>query len=198
MISLKRQCTVPSQPFVQCGIVLYPCLQAYMAALGQPPVLNMIKGRPCRNITPLAGPDLQFWPVPAPALCAFSGCREEPPPAFSAAPLLSSPCWPVFQSSSPHFSRPGPPVKPAGCKASSPVAKPAHRVFHARCCRSSVVEHSLGKGEVEGPIPSGSTIFHKVGAGPVLALTTKSTGHTSCGRGASGSRSMLIMSSTTR
>ena len=26
------------------------------------------------------------------------------------------------------------------------------------CCRSSVVEHSLGKGEVESSIPSGSTI----------------------------------------
>jgi hypothetical protein len=28
-----------------------------------------------------------------------------------------------------------------------------------RCCRSSVVEHSLGKGEVVGSIPPGSTIF---------------------------------------
>ena len=27
------------------------------------------------------------------------------------------------------------------------------------CCRSSGVEHSLGKGEAEGSIPSGSTIF---------------------------------------
>ncbi len=27
------------------------------------------------------------------------------------------------------------------------------------CCRSSVVEHSLGKGEVESSILSGSTIF---------------------------------------
>src|SRR5687767_6198565 len=28
------------------------------------------------------------------------------------------------------------------------------------CCRSSVVEHSLGKGEVVGSIPPGSTSFH--------------------------------------
>ena len=31
------------------------------------------------------------------------------------------------------------------------------------CCRSSVVEHSLGKGEVESSIPSGSTIGPTVG-----------------------------------
>jgi hypothetical protein len=37
----------------------------------------------------------------------------------------------------------------------------------AHCCRSSVVEHSLGKGEVESSIPSGSTIF------PKLARRTK-------------------------
>jgi hypothetical protein len=30
---------------------------------------------------------------------------------------------------------------------------------HGSRCRSSVVEHSLGKGEVESPILSGSTIF---------------------------------------
>ena len=30
-----------------------------------------------------------------------------------------------------------------------------------RCCRSSVVEHSLGKGEVDSSILSGSTILHK-------------------------------------
>src|SRR6478735_432975 len=29
-------------------------------------------------------------------------------------------------------------------------------------CRSSVVEHSLGKGEVESSIPSGSTIFPRL------------------------------------
>lgn len=28
-----------------------------------------------------------------------------------------------------------------------------------RCCRSSVVEHSLGKGEVDSSILSGSTIY---------------------------------------
>ena len=36
----------------------------------------------------------------------------------------------------------------------------ALRLFVARfCCRSSVVEHPLGKGEVECSIHSGSTIF---------------------------------------
>ena len=30
--------------------------------------------------------------------------------------------------------------------------------IRSKCCRSSVVEHSLGKGEVESPILSGSTI----------------------------------------
>ncbi len=34
-------------------------------------------------------------------------------------------------------------------------------VIFAKCCRSSVVEHSLGKGEVESPILSGSTISRR-------------------------------------
>ena len=37
-----------------------------------------------------------------------------------------------------------------------------------RCCRSSEVEHSLGKGEVESSILSGSTIFFNY-----LAKTTR-------------------------
>src|ERR1700737_1245404 len=41
------------------------------------------------------------------------------------------------------------------------IALPPDRgpVFGPECCRSSVVEHSLGKGEVVGSIPTGSTIL---------------------------------------
>src|SRR6185295_5894623 len=38
-------------------------------------------------------------------------------------------------------------------------------------CRSSVVEHSLGKGEVESSIPSGSTIFASENGRFALALS---------------------------
>src|ERR1700733_4034266 len=43
------------------------------------------------------------------------------------------------------------------------VASPGRKVYETVCflaqrCRSSVVEHPLGKGEVESSIPSGSTI----------------------------------------
>ncbi len=43
------------------------------------------------------------------------------------------------------------------------------------CCRSSVVEHSLGKGEVESSIPSGSTRFSRFtsSAWDVLAASTR-------------------------
>src|SRR5262249_14224279 len=45
----------------------------------------------------------------------------------------------------------------------APVAAPSYRPG----CRSSVVEHSLGKGEVESSIPSGSTRFSIKRAEPV-------------------------------
>jgi hypothetical protein len=45
-------------------------------------------------------------------------------------------------------------VNPYGSRA--PVAADTGR---ARCCRSSVVEHSLGKGEADSSILSGSTIL---------------------------------------
>jgi hypothetical protein len=47
----------------------------------------------------------------------------------------------------------------AGLQSSGWCGKAPSLRFTRRCCRSSVVEHSLGKGEVEGPIPSGSTSF---------------------------------------
>ncbi len=55
-----------------------------------------------------------------------------------------------------------------GQPSSDGVAKPPHlwhvsaRVCAQGRCRSSVVEHSLGKGEVVGSIPPGSTIFSPV------------------------------------
>src|SRR6202034_1371201 len=52
------------------------------------------------------------------------------------------------RNDSPRLTRP--PLKPA-----------AAPLFPARRCRSSVVEHSLGKGEVESSILSGSTIRQK-------------------------------------
>jgi hypothetical protein len=46
---------------------------------------------------------------------------------------------------------------------SSCIAFRSHRgpVSDPECCRSSVVEHSLGKGEVVGSIPTGSTTLHE-------------------------------------
>jgi hypothetical protein len=46
------------------------------------------------------------------------------------------------------------------------------------CCRSSVVEHSLGKGEVESSILSGSTILLRAMrfAGLASSLCTKQDG----------------------
>jgi hypothetical protein len=46
------------------------------------------------------------------------------------------------------------------------VASPGRKVYETVCflaqrCRSSVVEHPLGKGEVESSIPSGSTTLFK-------------------------------------
>src|SRR6185437_9806204 len=39
-------------------------------------------------------------------------------------------------------------------------------LFKPTCCRSSVVEHSLGKGEVDSSILSGSTSQHPEKSGP--------------------------------
>src|SRR5581483_5899440 len=44
--------------------------------------------------------------------------------------------------------------EPAACRAF-----PSDSHLPAACCRSSVVEHSLGKGEVDSSILSGSTRF---------------------------------------
>jgi hypothetical protein len=55
----------------------------------------------------------------------------------------------------------------------------------SRCCRSSVVEHSLGKGEVESPILSGSTIspFVKLRlASPPVSERCSSCGTCLCSR----------------
>ena len=38
---------------------------------------------------------------------------------------------------------------------------PRRAGLETECCRSSVVEHSLGKGEVVGSIPTGSTTSRK-------------------------------------
>jgi hypothetical protein len=43
------------------------------------------------------------------------------------------------------------------------------RFFERACCRSSVVEHSIGNGEVDSSILSGSTIFCKVARDGLLA-----------------------------
>jgi hypothetical protein len=57
-------------------------------------------------------------------------------------------------------SRRGLGVLPLG-RAGIPIPRPG-------CCRSSVVEHSLGKGEVVGSIPTGSTISIKdLGGRPI-------------------------------
>src|SRR5438105_14340785 len=48
---------------------------------------------------------------------------------------------------------PGPRVLPCG--------RAGDRSSRRERCRSSVVEHSLGKGEVVGSIPTGSTTFRK-------------------------------------
>ena len=50
-------------------------------------------------------------------------------------------------------------LRPAG-SGKTPISIPA------RCCRSSAVEHSLGKGEVESSSLSGSTIFK-----PYISIT---------------------------
>jgi hypothetical protein len=42
-------------------------------------------------------------------------------------------------------------------------------ILSGDCCRSSVVEHSLGKGEVDSSILSGSTSF-----GPEISQTSMS------------------------
>ena len=55
---------------------------------------------------------------------------------------------------------------PPSCGNSPPfsrLSRPAHAGYWS-CCRSSVVEHTLGKGEVGGSIPLGSTSF------PCIAL----------------------------
>ena len=100
-------------------------------------------------------------PLPRLGASSLSGCENDRVRDYSDAPGAA-----IRPASEPHEGHPALPRRGAyGRSRSLSAATP-------RCCSSSVVEHSLGKGEVESSILSCSTIFFNM-----LRLSIKLIGY---------------------
>jgi hypothetical protein len=103
-----------------------------------------------------------MWRVRALAPCGDADFPAIPLPGVGCVQQVSWACSPWASASPPHYRpaarrcQPDPLLAPPGVVWQFP---PRLRdfIFFAPCCRSSVVEHPLGKGEVECSIHSGST-----------------------------------------